>query len=300
MRIHSLVLLPALLAGPSLPSDTTHAKQMTPEEFEAKLGYQTGTIVLENGLATLNLPASLRFVGKEGSRRLLVEAWGNPPDAADGVLGMIIPAKLSPLTAAGWGIVVEFDKEGYVDDKDAATIDYAKLLKQMQSDVEAGNKERQKAGYPPVHLVGWAEPPRYDAATHKLYWAKELAFEGDSAHTLNYSIRILGRRGVLVLNAVGHMGQLALMRQETPSILAAVDFNQGNRYADFDPAIDKKAEYGIAGLILGAVAAKAGLFKALWVGILALKKVIIAGIAGASAFLKRKFWKKKAQEQAAE
>ena len=29
-----------------------------------------------------------------------------------------------------------------------------------------------------MELVGWAAPPRYDKATHKLYWAKELKVDG--------------------------------------------------------------------------------------------------------------------------
>jgi uncharacterized membrane-anchored protein len=37
-----------------------------------------------------------------------------------------------------------------------------------------------------VTLGGWAEPPSYDKATHKMYWAKELAF-GTGEHTLNSS-----------------------------------------------------------------------------------------------------------------
>ena len=55
-------------------------------------------------------------------------------------------------------------------------------------------------------------PPSYDAAAHKLYWAKELMFGTDMDHTLNYNIRVLGRRGVLVLNAVAEMKQLAVIR----------------------------------------------------------------------------------------
>ena len=65
----------------------------------------------------------------------------------------------------------------------------------------AANEEREKQGFERVTLIGWAEPPSYDAAAHKLYWAKELAFADNPDHTLNYNIRVLGRRGVLVLNA---------------------------------------------------------------------------------------------------
>jgi uncharacterized membrane-anchored protein len=53
---------------------------------------------------------------------------------------------------------------------------------------------------------------------------------------LNYNIRILGRRGVLVLNSVAGMSQLPKIERSTSAILSAVEFHSGNRYADFNPA----------------------------------------------------------------
>jgi uncharacterized membrane-anchored protein len=261
----------------------------TPEEFEAKLGYQTGTVTLKSGLATIRLPKSFRFIGPEGSRRLLVEAWGNPPATAEDVLGMLIPSEASPVSADGWGIVITYDEDGYVNDGDAAKMDFNKLLKDMQESASESNEERKKAGFDTVRLVGWAEPPSYDRAAHKMYWAKDLQFGSNSDHTLNYNIRILGRRGVLVLNAVASMDQLAAIRSETKNVLNAVEFNEGHRYADFLPGKDKAAAYGLAGLIVGATAAKAGFFKVLWVGILAFKKVIVVGGVALLAALKRLF-----------
>ena len=41
--------------------------------------------------------------------------------------------------------------------------------------------------------------------------------------------------------------------------------------------------------MVGATAAKAGLFKVLWVGLLAFKKAILVGIVAAGAALKRMF-----------
>jgi uncharacterized membrane-anchored protein len=272
------------------------APQGTQEEFESKLGYQTGTVVLNDG-ATVRVPEDFRFLGPEGSRRLLTEAWGNPPQSAGGVLGMLVPADVSPLGPAGWGIVITYEEEGWVNDSDAASIDYSKLLAEMRESSDKMNQEREKQGFPPIKLIGWAEPPHYDAPAHKLYWAKELAFGGERERTLNYNIRILGRRGVLVLNAVAAMGQLPMIRQKTPQVLAAVEFNEGHRYTDYLPGKDKAATYGVAGLIVGASAAKAGLFKMLWVGILAFKKVIVAALIALGAAAKRLF-NREPQEEA--
>jgi uncharacterized membrane-anchored protein len=263
--------------------------QVTPEEFEAKLGYQVGTVTLPGDMATIRLPPSFRFIGPEGSRRLLTQAWGNPAGAADGVLGMLIPADVSPLAKEGWGIVITYAEDGYVNDNDAGGINYSKLLKEMQEGVVAANEERKKQGFEPITLVGWAEPPTYDQTSHKMYWAKDLVFGAGPEHTLNYSIRILGRRGVLVLNAIATMGQLESIRGEARSVLAAVDFSEGHRYSDYLPGKDKAAAYGVVGLIAGATAAKAGFFKLLWVGLLAFKKLLIVAGVALLAALKRLF-----------
>jgi uncharacterized membrane-anchored protein len=285
----TLVVLSTL----SLQAQGSRNVDVSAEEFEAKLGYQAGTVSLRGGMATLRLPESFRFIGPEGSRRLLTEAWGNPPAAANRVLGMLIPTATSPLARDGWGIVITYEEEGYVNDNDAATIDYTKLLAEMREASVDANKAREKQGFEPVTLVGWAEPPHYDARAHKLYWAKELAFGADSEHTLNYSIRVLGRHGVLVLNAVANMAQLPAIRQQTQAVLASVDFNEGHRYADYLPGTDKAAAYGITGLIIGATAAKAGFFKLAIAGLLAFKKALVVGVLALVSAIKALFSGKK-------
>ncbi len=287
--VAGVVCLWVAVVGTVVWGQTPNGLPSTREEFEAKLGYQTGTVTLSGGLATIRLPESFRFVGAEGSRRLLTEAWGNPPESAEGVLGMLVPSAMSPLAKNGWGIIITYDEDGYVNDDDAATINYDKLLKEMQQSAAEHNVERKKEGFEPVTLIGWAEPPSYDKAAHKLYWAKDLLFGGEPEHTLNYSIRILGRRGVLVLNAVASMDQLAQVREATGALLPVVDFNEGHRYTDYLPGKDKAATYGIAGLIVGATAAKAGFFKMIWLGILAFKKLIVAGVIALLAMVRRLF-----------
>ena len=50
---------------------------------------------------------------------------------------------------------------------------------------------------------------------------------------------------------------------------------------------DKVATYGIAALVAGGIAAKAGFFKLLWVGILAFKKLIILGFIALAGYSKK-------------
>jgi len=91
------------------------------------------------------------------------------------------------------------------------------------------------------------------------------------------------------LNAVASMDQLAEIDAQTPKILGMVDFKEGNRYADFDPKVDKVAKYGLAALVAGGALAKLGFLKLLWLGILAAKKFIIIGIAALVTFFKKLF-----------
>jgi uncharacterized membrane-anchored protein len=255
------------------------------------LKYQQGEIDLRGGLAKLTVPKEFNFLGPDDADTVLVKLWGNPP-ADEKPLGLLIPAGLTPLDTNCWVVTIHYSEDGYVKDGDAGKINYDDLLKQMQKGIAERNKTRQEHGYPAITLVGWAAPPHYDAATHKLYWAKQLNFEGERQDTLNYCIRMLGRKGVLELNAVAGIGQLAEIDRQTPQILGMVDFKEGSRYADFDPKVDKVAKYGLATLVAGgalAAAAKLGLLKGLWIFILAAKKFIIIGVIAAVAFFKKLF-----------
>lgn len=271
--------------------DTTNTIPPQILQLLKNLKYQQGEIELRGGLAKLTVPEEFRFLGPDDAENVLVKLWGNPPSDTK-PLGMLLPAGVTPLSTNCWAVTVEYSEDGYVKDSDASTINYDDLLKKMQKSISQGNPERQKQGYPAITLVGWAAPPHYDSQTHKLYWAKDLKFEGEDADTLNYNIRILGRHGVLELNAIAGVNQFAEIDRQTPQILGMVNFKEGNRYADFDPKTDKVAKYGIAALVAGgalAVAAKAGLLKALWIGILAFKKFIIIGAVALWALVKKVF-----------
>jgi len=190
--------------------------QMTQEQAEAlvaSLRPQNGNIVLHDGLATLHVPEGFHFFDGADSNTVLVKLWRNPPQPNP--LGMLMPADAGPLSENGWAVVITYEDDGYVTDADAEKINYSELLTEMQKGAESANPKREQAGYPPIHLVGWAKAPHYDRATHKLYWAKELKFGQSTENTLNYDIRMLGRGGVIVLSAVATMTQLPAIEQAT-------------------------------------------------------------------------------------
>jgi uncharacterized membrane-anchored protein len=164
----------------------------------------------------------------------------------------------------------------------------------MKKDTSAANEERRKAEYPAVNLIGWAKAPHYDATSHKLYWAKELDFQGTPVRILNYDVRLLGRVGVLSMNAVAGMPQLAQIDADMEPLIKTAEFNAGFRYADFDESTDKVAAYGLGALVAGTAAAKLGLFAKIGAFLLAFKKFIFIGLFALGGLAMKLFRKKDA------
>ncbi len=291
---NSLMKFTALLvfASMSLPllAQTPDVETLpSAEQMLSMLEAQSGTITLPGDIASLQLSRNFVYLTPESAEILLVEGWGNPP--GNETLGMVLPAGVNPVDAGGWGVVITYDEDGYISDAEADEIDYDSLLADLKEASIAESAERAEMGYGSMLLTGWAEPPRYDKATHKYYWAQEFRTD-DEINALNYNIRVLGRQGVLNLNAVAGMDQLDTIRNEMPGLLAVTEFTPGNRYEEFDASTDKVAEYGLAALIAGGVAAKMGLFAKLFALLLAFKKIafvaVAALVAGFSKFFSRK------------
>jgi uncharacterized membrane-anchored protein len=257
---------------------------------QMQFDYRTGEIELPNKIATLHLGQSYRYLDPAETEKLLV-GWGNQP--GNDTQGAIVPREVDPMSETGWAVILTYEDDGHIDDSDAAEINYDDMLKDMKAGTAENNEARKQAGYDAVHLIGWAEKPHYDAATKKLYWAKELSFEGSPAHTLNYDVRVLGREGVLSMNAVASMDQLTQVKADMKPLIQVAEFNAGHRYAEFNASTDRMAEYGLGALIAGGVAAKLGLFAKLGAFLLAFKKFIFIGLAAFGGVIWNLFKKKK-------
>lgn len=264
--------------------------QAVMDSIENAFHYEYGKIELENGLASLDVPEGYKFLNSEQSNYVLTDLWGNPPSET---MGLLFPEDISPLSDDfTYVIEISYSKEGFIDDEDAKDIDYDELLEEMRESTIEESKERIKQGYESLEFIGWAAAPFYDENTKKLHWAQELKFGETETTTLNYNIRVLGREGYLNLNAIGDIDVLPKFENNIDEILASVTFNDGYKYSDFDPEIDKVAAYGIGGLIAGKVLAKAGVFAVL----LKFWKVIAIGAAGIFAGLRKKFFGNKEKE----
>lgn len=250
--------------------------QLAIDSVEKSLTYQHGTVELPGSNATLTVPSGFGYLDPVQAKKVLEELWGNPPAET---MGLLVPDGLGVMGDQSWAFDITYDDIGYVDDDDASDIDYDELMTTMKKDVMEENKMRAKEGYPEVTMHGWASKPYYDADLKVLHWAKDVEFAEAGFHSLNYNVRMLGRKGVVVMNAIGSMDQLQEISGAIPQVMVAVKFNDGFQYQDFDSDVDEVAAYTIGGLVAGKVLAKAGLFAFF----AKFAKVILIGLAAAAA-----------------
>lgn len=250
------------------------------DSVEKALQYEHGKIKLQNGNATLNVPSGFKFINAKQSQYILEDLWQNLPDAS--VLGMIVSDSFHINSLANsWVFVVTYEGMGYVKDDDADDINYDDLLKDLKEGQRQANLERAKLGYSELNIIGWASRPFYDKQNKVLHWARELSVSGSEKNTLNYDVRVLGRKGVLSLNAIGSIDQLDDVKRNIPAILKMASFDAGNTYAEFNEDGDEVAAWTIGGLVAGKILVKAGLLA----GLLKFWKLIAIGLLAVGSFV---------------
>jgi len=252
------------------------------EANQPKIAWVDGPATAQLGdIAEIKIPAGYRFTGKDGTKTFL-ELTGNPPSGDE--LGTIVPQAKSDDDKEFWFVIFEFQDTGYVKDDDRDKLDADNLLKTIKDNTEGANKERLRRGWLPYHIRGWYKPPFYDTQTKNLTWAMQgySTDQGKEETSVNYSVRILGRRGTMSVDLVLDPTLVDTVVPKFDKLLTGFSYLRGSAYADFR-AGDKVAEYGLATLVAGgatAIAAKTGLLAKLW-------KLIVVGFAALIGMLKR-------------
>lgn len=244
--------------------------------------------------ATLHLPEGFVFVPKNEAVRLL-KAMGNrpPPDT----LGMIFPRAES----GNWFIVARYISSGFIKDDDAKDWKADELLDNIKEGTEEGNKERKQRGLPQMDIVGWVEKPAYDAASHRLVWSlasRERGAPAGDEQGVNYNTYLLGREGYVSMNLVTGMGTVESQKPMARSLLAALEFDKGKGYGDFNASTDRIAEYGLAALIGGVAAKKLGLFALMAAFLAKFAKVILLALVPIGAVVMKIFKRRKPDDAA--
>jgi uncharacterized membrane-anchored protein len=264
-RLLGVAVVVGLMTIPLLAFAQAEGESDVARQLKA-LAWQRGPTEGKIGdLAAIKVPEGQAFLDGPNTRRFL-ELNGNPP--RDNRYTLLGPE-------GAWFAVFFFEDSGYV--KDDEKLDPAALLKSLQESDGRANDERKRLGMRAIHTDGWVVPPHYDAATKRLEWG--LRLRGDEGPpVVNYTIRLLGRRGVMHAVLVSDPEGLTREIAEFKAVLAGYDFASGQSYAEFR-AGDRIAEYGLAALVLGgaaAVATKTGFFKA-------FGKVIVVGVVALGA-----------------
>lgn len=246
--------------------------------------------------AMLKIPAGHFFVPKAEGARVL-RALGNLVNDASFV-GLVVGTGPND----GWIVVIRHIKEGYIKDDDAKNWNADDLLKSLKEGVDESNKDRVARGFPEMQVIGWVQPPNYDAATHRLVWsllAKDKDEPASATKSINYNTYALGRDGYFSLNLLSNSERIAGDKAVAHGLLADLAYNAGKRYEDFSASTDRIAEYGLMALVGGVAAKKLGLFAVVTAFVLKFAKVILIGLGVAGAGLVN-FFRRKPRSDAAD
>lgn len=278
MKIQSLIV--ALCAAPLLaiaaPNEQDSGAALRALDWH--VGPRAEQVV---GKATLNTPNAETMYLDEANSSKFLKLTGNLPSPGYNII-------LS--TSGDWWAGFSFHPSGYV--KDDEKIDADELLKQLKDSDGPSNEERKRQGLAELYTEGWYIPPHYDMQTKRLEWGVKLRSRGEV--NLNYTIRLLGRTGVMSATLVSSPETLDKDVSSFKQVLKGFDFNPGERYSEFKPG-DHVAEYGLAALVTGgaaAVATKKGLWAVIGGFLAAAWKIVAAAVVAAFAGLRALFKKK--------
>lgn len=230
--------------------------------------------------ASISVPAGCLFAGKDGVK-IFLEVTENPVSGNErGVVMCQSNASPDP-----WFVLFSYDESGYVKDDEGSNLDADAILRSVRTGTEAANRERKRRGWGTLSVDGWTTKPFYDQASNNLTWAIN-AHDNTGGRTVNHSVRLLGRGGVMHADLVTTPEQLTALVPTFNGMITGFTYTSGFKYAEWRPG-DKVAAYGLTALVAGGAGvalAKSGLLVKFW-------KLIIAGIAAGIAALK-KMWGK--------
>lgn len=234
--------------------------------------------------AQLALPEGYGFVPRDQGAKLM-DVLGNQTD--ERFIGLIFPAAEN----SNWFVTIDYEPAGYIKDDDAKDWNAQDLLQSLKDGTEAGNEHRRKIGVAEIQVTRWVEKPAYDAQTHRLVWSAELHEKGgqETDPVVNYNTYVLGRQGYVSMDLITASSTIEADKPAAQELLAAVHFNDGKSYTDFNSSTDKVAAYGLAALIGGLAAKKLGLLAAAGVFILKFAKIILVSLAAAGGAVAKFF-----------
>jgi uncharacterized membrane-anchored protein len=190
-------------------------------------------VILGQEIARLQVPRGFIFLEEYGTKIVTSGIHDLPSSLylTNSPLGMLYPDTVDRNNPQGWGVIISYDKTTRVSDETVSNSDG--LLQSMEKEAHAANSGRVKDGLKAIRTLRWAVPPQYDSSKHRLFWIIEVHYEGDPQVDYVCAARILGGTGVLRLDAANVAGRLALLKEEMPVLMNAIEILPGNRYDDY-------------------------------------------------------------------
>src|SRR6266566_9539070 len=226
--------------------------------------------------ASITVPVNCLFTGVNGVRAFMEATQNNASGKERGVV--LCPGNA---TSETWFVLFSYDESGYVRDDEGSHLDADAILASVRSGTEAGNRERKRRGWATLTVEGWATKPFYDRATNNLTWAI-TAHDNEGGRTVNHSVRLLGRGGVMHADLVTTPDALTALVPTFNGMIGGFSYSPGNKYAEWRSG-DKVAAYGLTALVAGGAGValvKSGLLVKFW-------KLIVIGFAALVGALKR-------------
>lgn len=285
MKKKSIKLGVALLTTTSLMTAqelTKEENNVTPRKvtaadykstFPSALG--VGEIGKIGNNANITVGENQVFLNNVDTNKLIM-SFGNPSTSYTGGINALDDT---------YTITFQFSPIGYV--KDNEEIDAEAIMKSFKDSDSAQNEARAKAGLDSLTTIGWSHKPSYNPQTNNLEYG--IIFRsGDGQETVNYTIKVLGRKGVTNATLLCDPSGVESLIPTFSKTISSFQYTDGHKYSEFTKG-DKLAEYGLNGLIAGGAAL--ALFKfgpKIW-------KLIIFGAIAIGAFflkIKNKIFKK--------
>jgi uncharacterized membrane-anchored protein len=278
VRLISAILAFVLaFAGPALAKGKTESADPTERAILA-LDWKRGPAPQAvTARAAIQLPPKTMYLDAAGTSKFL-QLTGNLSEPESYT---IAAEDLS------WFAIVDFNEMGYV--KDDEKIDPDALLATMKEQQQQANSQRLEQKLDALFVKGWSVVPHYDAATHNLEYG--LTLGSGSGENINYTTRMLGRRGVMNATLVTSGADLQADLGEFRTAMKGFAYKPEESYAAYKDG-DKVSEYGLAALVTGGAAAaalKTGLLGGLLKGLLVFWKLIAVAVVGFFALIGRFF-----------
>ncbi len=231
-------------------------------------------------LAEIEVPKGFRLIDTNRASAFLRQTGNRAPAGFLGILAH---------DSANWFAVIDFTEIGFLKDAEKQGLDSNAILQGVRNKVAHDNVIAAQHNIPQILSVEWEQAPVYDPTSHMFAWA--IRVETQLARTINYSVALLGRKGLLEITAVQPSGTGTGL---TPlqELAKKITFNDGLRYEDYQNG-DKLAALTIQDMIVNdqeraqQEKAAAGRFVGSWIFFTLIGCVVLSGLVGCVILLKR-------------